>query len=716
MKDGSEAVRGEDDFLRALEAPRINIGPLIRYAEAAGGQSAVLLELLADACQERGQLLDTLTVLEKYCSVSPQVSGEEIRQRLFRLLGGGEKARRMLSEAGCGSEAGVTDCLQRLKVLLRLKPGVLCRDTTWGVGEIVDVDFIHGELEVDFENRTGHRMSLGYASQRLQLLPEGHFWAEYYRRGKRIADLIRDDPAALVKWIIADCGPMTPRQVREALQPFLSTNEEWRNFWFRARDGLKAAGDIHVPARLDEAMRQITHTGGGELMRRISGAADEDLMKVMEDLRRKYTTGLPQSLRAAVLERVREALSDGGKPLLERIRLVLVLRDVVGAEQDVAQMVDWEALGGEEQMASLLAGTPSRQLRWLIRELLAAFPAEQRGERAHRLLKAAAKCTRGVLEAAVQEFVHAELEDVVMRFMQRASQSADCPAVVIAWMLLHSRTVREWGAPTAADLVRLAVNRVSSAASGLRAAERRYLIRGLLEDAAIHWLVETTPDEELHDIVHLIHSRMGWVGMEKGEILGKIIKLRPSAGEALRQRQPVQATVRRTTSWRSYRQKQRQLEILTSKEIPRAASEIARARSYGDLRENYEYKAAKEHQALLMRRREELEKALTQVTPTDFADVEPEIVAPGVEVELEFEDGDRRTVAVLGVWDHDEKLGIISCEAPLAQALLGHRPGEMIELPRGMERKSLKILAVRRISARVRDWIRGEEGYGAKTE
>jgi len=104
------------------------------------------------------------------------------------------------------------------------------------------------------------------------------------------------------------------------------------------------------------------------------------------------------------------------------------------------------------------------------------------------------------------------------------------------------------------------------------------------------------------------------------------------------------------------------------------------------------------------------------VTPTDFADVEPEIVAPGVEVELEFEDGDRRTVAVLGVWDHDEKLGIISCEAPLAQALLGHRPGEMIELPRGMERKSLKILAVRRISARVRDWIRGEEGYGAKTE
>jgi len=238
----------------------------------------------------------------------------------------------------------------------------------------------------------------------------------------------------------------------------------------------------------------------------------------------------------------------------------------------------------------------------------------------------------------------------------------------------------------------------------------------LLEDAAIHWLVETTPDEELHDIVHLIHSSMGWVGMEKGEVLGKIIKLRPSTGEALRQRQPVQATVRRTTSWRSYRQKQRQLEILTSKEIPRAASEIARARSYGDLRENYEYKAAKEHQALLMRRREELEKALTQVTPTDFADVEPEIVAPGVEVELEFEDGDRRTVAVLGVWDHDEKLGIISCEAPLAQALLGHRPGEMIELPRGMERKSLKILAVRRISARVRDWIRGEEGYGAKTE
>lgn len=710
VNEGSEPVRGENDFLQALEAPRIDIGPLIRYAETAGEESAVLLELLADACESRGQLLDALTVIEKYCGSSPRVSPERIRERLLRLLGGGEKARRMLWEARCDADSGVIDCVQRLKVLVRLKPGVLCRDTTWGVGEIVDVDVIHGEVEVDFEKKKGHRMALGYAAQRLQLIPEDHFWAEYRRRAKRVADLAREDPAALVKWIIADCGPMTPRQLREVLRPFLSKDEEWRRFWLQAREHLKAAGEIHVPARLDEAIRQIADFGGEDLMRRVSGAADEDLLGIMEDLRRVYPDGLPHPLGAVVVERVKEVLSQRREPLLERVRLLVSLQDLVAVEADITELVDWRALDGEEDMASLLAGVPPRQLHWLIQRILTALPEDQHRRRAIALLRAAARCTKGVMEATVQELLHAGLAPVVKRFMQHASQSADCPPLVIAWMLRHSQVVREWGAPRAAGLVRLAVNRLNSGGGGLAAAERRYLIRGFVGEPVVRWLVETTAEEELQDIVHLIHSGRGWSGLEKGELLGKIIKLRPALGETLLGRRPLEVVYRRITSWRSYRRKQRQLEILTRQEIPRAAAEIARARSYGDLRENYEYKAAKEHQALLLRRREELENALSQVTPSDFTDVKAEAVAPGVEVDLEFEDGERKTVVVLGLWDHDEELGIISCEAPLAQALLGHRSGEVVELPETMERKCLKILAVRRISARVQDWIHGESG------
>ena len=55
-----------------------------------------------------------------------------------------------------------------------------------------------------------------------------------------------------------------------------------------------------------------------------------------------------------------------------------------------------------------------------------------------------------------------------------------------------------------------------------------------------------------------------------------------------------------------------------NKKIPENSKEIGIARSYGDLRENFEFKAAKEMQAVLMRRKSELEAALHNARGTAF--------------------------------------------------------------------------------------------------
>ena len=55
-----------------------------------------------------------------------------------------------------------------------------------------------------------------------------------------------------------------------------------------------------------------------------------------------------------------------------------------------------------------------------------------------------------------------------------------------------------------------------------------------------------------------------------------------------------------------------------NKKIPENSKEIGVARSYGDLRENFEFKAAKEMQAVLMRRKSELETALHNARGTAF--------------------------------------------------------------------------------------------------
>ena len=116
------------------------------------------------------------------------------------------------------------------------------------------------------------------------------------------------------------------------------------------------------------------------------------------------------------------------------------------------------------------------------------------------------------------------------------------------------------------------------------------------------------------------------------------------------------------------------------KKIPANSKEIAVARSYGDLRENHEYKAAKEMQKVLMRRKEELEGQLTRARGTDFADPRTDVVAVGTVVHAtDLEVNQQETFTILGAWDSDPEKGIISYLSPVAQALLNKAPGEQVE-------------------------------------
>ena len=62
--------------------------------------------------------------------------------------------------------------------------------------------------------------------------------------------------------------------------------------------------------------------------------------------------------------------------------------------------------------------------------------------------------------------------------------------------------------------------------------------------------------------------------------------------------------------------------------------DIAHARSYGDLRENFEYKAAKDMQSVLARRRTDMEKELDLAQGTDFSGVDTSSAAIGTVVVL----------------------------------------------------------------------------------
>ena len=116
--------------------------------------------------------------------------------------------------------------------------------------------------------------------------------------------------------------------------------------------------------------------------------------------------------------------------------------------------------------------------------------------------------------------------------------------------------------------------------------------------------------------------------MDKRSLLARIVKSYPAIQSLISGEQTKQEA-RLLVSWESLERRKDEYHELVEKKIPANSKEIAIARSYGDLRENHEYKAAKEMQKLLMRRKAELENQLVRARGTDFANARTDVVSIG---------------------------------------------------------------------------------------
>ena len=122
-------------------------------------------------------------------------------------------------------------------------------------------------------------------------------------------------------------------------------------------------------------------------------------------------------------------------------------------------------------------------------------------------------------------------------------------------------------------------------------------------------------------------------------------------------------------------------EELVKVKIPENTKEIALARSYGDLSENFEFKAAKQMQSVLMRRKAELEQMLHNARGTSFENADTSRVSIGTIVTVrDVETNSDEAYTILGAWDGDPDRHIISYQTAIGQALLGHEIGETVSL------------------------------------
>lgn len=121
-----------------------------------------------------------------------------------------------------------------------------------------------------------------------------------------------------------------------------------------------------------------------------------------------------------------------------------------------------------------------------------------------------------------------------------------------------------------------------------------------------------------------------------------------------------------------------ELKVVRRKEV---AGKIKEAREQGDLSENAEYDAAKEEQAAIEARIDEIEKILKNVEVVTDEDIDLSKINVGSVVTIrDVEFGDELEYKLVGSTEADSLKGKISNESPVGIALVGKGIGDIIEV------------------------------------
>ena len=139
-----------------------------------------------------------------------------------------------------------------------------------------------------------------------------------------------------------------------------------------------------------------------------------------------------------------------------------------------------------------------------------------------------------------------------------------------------------------------------------------------------------------------------------------------------------------------------ELQRLQKEERPANIRAIEEARNHGDITENAEFEAAKEKQALIEGRINDLCRKIGHSEIIECGKNDHDRVVFGATVIIEdLETGENVTYRLVGPYEADIQAGTLSVSSPLGKALIGREEGEQIRVQAPKGQREFEILEIR---------------------
>ena len=598
----------------------------------------------------------------------------------------------------------LSDSLARLSKLMALTPGVRVLNVAWGLGEVKRLDYFYRKITVDFKMRRGHQLTFDAACETLVIAPEDHILVTAAADPNRVAAMIKEEPGEFVKAMLKSFGDMPITRLEEecAKQGFVKS-ANWKAFWDRARADLKKDKLVEIPARRAEPLhlKASAETYGDSWFTAFAQMTDPK--SILSSVKELEGTGrlkaLDEESKAKISDRLAFALKGArgvDNALYARLAFCVDALKLEEPPVSKCRAYLWEA----NRYLAAARDLPARDTDTLV----VFLTAENREETKHKLFAALPEMCFTLLHETLNFFSNdADCEEAVAALLK----SPHPPATLVTCVLGRYENFKKWEKiPKLLVILQHAIALGEGKQSG-ETLRMQNMIRRLFADKA--WLEDIfgklTPDERAI-IFERFQASTAWDPATHRTITVRMTKL--DEGLVSRMAKRAERKVEeRITSQRSYNEKKAAYEKLVTVDMPENTKRIEFARGYGDLSENAEYQYAKDEQRALLQKQSLMQKDLDEVKPTLFENVEADEVRPGT-VAVVSVDGVEKTYAILGEWDNEPSLNVISSKTKIAANLLGRKAGDAVELA-DAEGKAIAATVVRveTLSDELKTWIKG---------
>ena len=569
---------------------------------------------------------------------------------------------------------------KHIETLTVLAQGGYCVHKSWGFGRITTVDTVFAQFLIDFPNKPGHKMELGFAAESLKAVAPDHILAKKASDLDGLRKLAALDHLAVIKMVLKSYdGQATVDQIQKALVPDV-IRSDWKKWWEVAKRELKKDGHFLVPAKKTEPIvyqaeevsfqdRLLEEFRAAKGLKAHIAVAVE-AAKLFDDLSDKAAavTEITDVLNTEISSHLRNqpGLSLEGMFVRDDLRAAAGLP---ATEGELTPQSIWSA---EPRFAAFMESLPAAKHRralesfksgaahWpdVVRTALNATSAKLCGEMASLLID------NGKVDS---------LKETIAKLVNQHAASSE----LLLWLAKER-------SDAFADILGPEVFRamLSSMERDQFNEKRSNRLRDFIlsDQTLLVELIGSADLEVIKDLTRALQLSPVFDDMDKRSLLARIVKTYPAVQSLITGEQTRQDSSF-VVSWSSLERRKDEYAELVQKKIPANSKEIAIARSYGDLRENHEYKAAKEMQKILMRQKSELESQIVRARGSDFSNARTDVVSIGTQVRLtDAVSGQSEQYTILGAWDSVPEQNVISYLAPVAQSLINKKAGEEVEM------------------------------------